>query len=82
VDWLVIGEGFSELVGKKPGTNRISSEARFQAKVIDIHTGQLVVVASPPSVGGWAHGEMNAGKAALSNAASLLAEELLRALNN
>jgi hypothetical protein len=82
VDWLVIGEGASELIGPMPGTQRISSVARFQAKAINVHAGKIVAVVNPPSIGGWALTERSAGQEALTRAARLLADELLTALQS
>lgn len=81
LDYLVIGEGFSEYVGDIQGSGIISCRARVEARILKVDTGEIIA-ANGFQLGGVDITESAAAKAALNNAGEALGDYLVEQLMN
>ncbi|MDR3349459.1 MAG: hypothetical protein LBO03_07645 [Acidaminococcales bacterium] len=76
VDYLIVGEAFSEYVGNIAGSGMFSCRARIEAKLLKADTGEIIA-AKGLHAGGADISPGAAAKAALQNAGKLLGEYMV-----
>jgi len=79
LDYLIVGEGFSEFYGRVEGSNVLSCRARVEARIFKTDTAQIIA-ANGFHAGGVDITESTAAKAALNNAGEMMGDYMVEQL--